>query len=159
MTTEERVKSLHARMDALKRRREKRKTGLTGAACAVLTLCLVWLIFDGGAAHAGGPAGLYSGATMLLENAGGYVLAAVAAFTAGVVITVLLIKKTRKKDQLTGTKDQLTESNPDLRQSEEREHLTESNLNLRQSEEKDQLTDSNPGLRQSEEKEHENKEN
>ncbi|MBR0087058.1 MAG: hypothetical protein IJL98_04885 [Lachnospiraceae bacterium] len=152
MTTEERVKSLHARMDALKRRREKRKTGLTGAACAVLTLCLVWLIFDGGAAHAGGPAGLYSGATMLLENAGGYVLAAVAAFTAGVVITVLLIKKTRKKEQL-------MESDPDLRQSEEREQLAESNPDLRQSEERERQTESNPNLRQSEEKEHENKEN
>lgn len=136
MTTEERVKSLHARMDALKRRREKRKTGLTGEACVVLTLCLVWLIFDGGTAHKGGPAGLYSGATMLFENAGGYVLAAVAAFAAGVVVTVLLIKKTRKKEQP-------TESDPDLRQSEE----------------KDQLTDSNPVLRQSEEKEHENKKN
>ena len=116
MTTKERVESLHARMDALRRVRERRKTGLTGAACAVLALCLVWLIFDGGTAHAGGSAGLYSGATMLFENAGGYVLAAIIAFMAGVVITVVLMKKNKKKEQL-------TESNLSFRQSEEEDHV------------------------------------
>ena len=92
MTAEDRVRTLHTRMDALGRMRERRKTVLAGAASAALALCLVCLIFDGGAAHGGGAAGLYSGA-MLFENAGGYVLAAIAAFMAGVVITAAILKK------------------------------------------------------------------
>ena len=97
MTAEERVESLHARMDAMRRARERRKTGLIGAAGAVLAACLVWLIFDGGAAHRGGSADLYSGATMLFENAGGYVLAAIIAFMAGVVITAAVIRKRKNE--------------------------------------------------------------
>ncbi len=108
MTTKERVESLHARIDALRRMRERRKTGLTGAACAVLALCLVWLIFVGGTAHAGGSAGLYSGATILFENAGGYVLAAIIAFMTGVVITaVILKKKNKEKEQINSEKTHL----------------------------------------------------
>ena len=111
MTTKERVDSLHARMDALRRVRERRKTGLTDAACAVLALCLVWLIFDGGAAHSGGVAGTYSGAMMLFENAGGYILAAIIAFMAGVLITALLIKKkNRKEDFPSGNSTDITQS-------------------------------------------------
>ena len=113
MTTKERVESLHARMDALRRVRERRKTGLTGAACAVLLLCLVWLIFDGGTAHRGGSAGLYSGATMLFENAGGYVLAAIIAFMAGVLITAALLKKKKKTETPPG------ENSPESNQREE----------------------------------------
>ena len=61
-------------------------------------LCCARLIFDGGAAHSGGVAGTYSGAMMLFENAGGYILAAIIAFMAGVLITALLIKNRNKKE-------------------------------------------------------------
>ena len=119
MTAEERVESLHARMDSMRKARERRKTGLIGAAGAVLTACLAWLIFAGGTAHGGGSADLYSGATMLFENAGGYVLAAIIAFMAGVVITAAAI---RKKKNETKRFDEKTVS---AEHSEEEDHERE----------------------------------
>lgn len=97
-TDEERVASLHARMAARRRMREKQKTGALGAACAVLTLCLFLVICSGGMLHSGGTAGMYSGALMLFENAGAYILLAVIAFMAGVVVTVV-IRSRRSKGQ------------------------------------------------------------
>lgn len=95
LTAEERVASLHLRMESLRRRRERRKTRALGASCAGLTLCLLLLIFGEGAAHPGGAAGMYSGAMMLFENAGGYVLTAVVAFAVGTLVTILCIKHRR----------------------------------------------------------------
>lgn len=97
-TPEERVLAVHARMDALRRARERRKTGILGMGSVLLAVCLLLVIGAAGAVHPGGTAGVYSGATMLFENAGGYVLVAVLAFMAGVVITVALLRK-RFKEQ------------------------------------------------------------
>lgn len=99
MTTEERVRSLHARMNDLIRARERRKTGTIGGACIVLAACLILLLFGGGMSCIGGPAGMYSGASMLFGNAGGYVLVALIAFTAAVIITVLCIRWRSKNDR------------------------------------------------------------
>ena len=96
MTSEERVDALHARMKELKHACEQRKTAAIGALSFVLAVCLVFAVF-GGAVHSGGAAGEYSGATILFENAGGYVLAAVLAFMAGAGITALIIRKRMKK--------------------------------------------------------------
>ena len=96
MTAEERVAALHTRMAALRERRERRKTAALSAGCAGLTVCLAALIF--GRSHPGGTAGAYTGATMLFEDAGGYVLAAVLAFMLGVIITVLCIRFRRKHE-------------------------------------------------------------
>jgi heme O synthase-like polyprenyltransferase len=49
--------------------------------------------------HVGGTAGVYSGSMMLFENAGGYVLLAIGAFMAGVIITVLLKRRQEKNKQ------------------------------------------------------------
>ena len=89
MTAEERVASLHARMEARARERERRKTSLLGTACAVLTVCLLVIVFGGTAAHRGGAADMYSGSIMLFENAGGYVLTALIAFVVGSLATLL----------------------------------------------------------------------
>ena len=97
-TPEERVLAVHARMDALRRARERRKTGILGMGSALLALCLLLVIGAARALHPGSTAGLYSGATMLFENAGSYVLVAVLAFMAGVVITAALLRK-RYKEQ------------------------------------------------------------
>ncbi len=99
MTKEERIQALHARVAALERQRERRKTGAVGAAGAVLTVCLLFMVFGGGGTHPGGAAGLYSGATMLFEGAGPYVLIAVVAFMAGVIVTVALIKNRKKENR------------------------------------------------------------
>ncbi len=61
-------------------------------------LCCARPIFDGRAAHSGGVTDTYSGAMMLFKNAGGYILAAIIAFMAGVLITALLIKKKNRKE-------------------------------------------------------------
>ena len=108
MTAGERVTALHLRMAALRERRERRKTGALGAGCAGLTVCLAALIFGG--SHAGGTAGAYTGAAMLFENAGGYVLAAVLAFMLGVIITVLCIRYRKKHES--GQDDEGKERKP-----------------------------------------------
>ena len=101
MTTEERVRDLHARMDERKRLRERRITGLTGAACAVLAAFLILLTVSERGTYPGGPAGMYSGSVLLFEGAGAYVLVAVVAFMAGVIVTVACIisKKKRSGEQ------------------------------------------------------------
>ena len=108
-TNEERIQALHARVAALQRQRERRKTGAIGAASVVLTVCLLFMVFSGGM-HPGGAAGLYSGATMLFEGAGPYILIAVAAFMAGVIVTVVLIRSRKKETGPTGENQENTET-------------------------------------------------
>ena len=108
-TDAERVAALHAKMDALRRKRERRGTAALAAGCAGLTACLAMLVF-GGSAGRGGTAGLYTGASLLFEDAGPYVLLAVAAFMAGAVVTAFLLKRRGGRNERqdagkTGTKD------------------------------------------------------
>lgn len=98
MSSEERVSSLHMRMNALKERQERRRTAALGTGCSFLAVCLILLICTEDTGSAGGTAGLYSGATMMFENAGGYVAIAVTAFMAGVVITAALIRKKNRME-------------------------------------------------------------
>ena len=104
MTAEERVASLHAKMDALRRVRERRKTGAIGAASLVLTICLILLVVSAGGQHPGGAAGLYSGATMLFEDAGSYVLIAIIAFMVGVIVTVTIMRRRMKEADQSNTR-------------------------------------------------------
>ena len=101
MTTEERVRSLHRRMEDLRRRREKRKTAAIGAAGVILAACLLILIFGEGAAYGGSSVNSYSGAMMLFENVGGYVLVGVISFVAAVLITVMSIRWKKKQEEKT----------------------------------------------------------
>lgn len=91
MTREERIRALHTKTDMLKCRAERRRTAALGAACGGLALFLGIVLFPGGVpCRILGP---FSGAVALFDSAGGYVLTAVAAFMAGVTVTVLLLKK------------------------------------------------------------------
>ena len=99
MTSEERVASLHERMDTMRRIRERRITRVIGTAGILAAVCLILLIINGGTAHMGGTADMYSGAIMLFEGVGGYILLAILAFMAGVVITVILMKRKGKQEQ------------------------------------------------------------
>ena len=103
LTERERIASLHARMENLRRRREKQKLRALSAACAGLTLCLLFLIFGEGAAHLGGAAGVYSGAMMLFENAGGFVLTALVSFAAGVLVTILCLRNRKAMGSRSGS--------------------------------------------------------
>ena len=96
MTAEERVASLHERMRVRKRKLERRKTAVIGFVCACFTVCLLLLVIGGGTAHSSGTSGIYSG-SMLLQNAGGYVLVGVISFAVAVIITVICIRHQRKQ--------------------------------------------------------------
>ena len=98
MTAEERVSVLHARMASLQRRREIQRITALSAANAVLCLCLIVLVFGFGGTHPGRTAEMYSGAMMLYENAGPYVMVALIAFMAGVVISVILLRGRKQED-------------------------------------------------------------
>ena len=91
-THEERVSSLHLRMAARRRKRARRTTGAMGFAAAALAGCLLLIIGEGSFAHTGGTAGMYTGAMMLFEHAGAYVLVALLAFMGGAVTAALLIR-------------------------------------------------------------------
>ena len=95
-TAEERLESLHERMEDRRHKRELRKTGLIGICSTFMAILLVLSIL-GGATHNGGTAGMFSGSTMLFDSAGGYVLVAVVAFMLGATIVVLLIRRKNKK--------------------------------------------------------------
>ena len=90
MTKEERVQELHNKMDLRRRMKERVRTWAAGVCSLALFAGLLVMIGSTGLSHQGMTAGLYSGATLLFESAGGYVLTALIAFMAGVVITVLL---------------------------------------------------------------------
>ena len=89
-TAEERIAALHARMDALRRARERRKTIALSAADIFLAACLILTVMIEGKLHSAASAGLYSGAILLFEGSGGYVLTAVIAFFAGAVLTLVI---------------------------------------------------------------------
>ena len=95
MTAEERVASLHARMRKRRQVQETRKTAFMGAGCLAMACGLLTLII-GSSGQSYRQEGGYSGATMLFEGAGPFVLTAVIAFMAGVVISVILIRRQEK---------------------------------------------------------------
>ena len=102
MTDAERVQALYERVKRLQRKRERRKTASLSVACTGTGLCLMLMIFGGGGAHRGGTAGLFTGATILFEGAGVYVLVALLAFMAGVVITLLCLRRQRHQPRPPG---------------------------------------------------------
>ena len=90
--TGERAALILRRTQALRKKREKRVNAALSALCGTLCVCLAGLfrIFtDGGGA--GYVPGLY-GSALLYGDAGGYVLAGVIAFMAGVIVTVLCVR-------------------------------------------------------------------
>ena len=110
-TQADRVSSLHERMEARKQIRERRKIRSLGALTAGLAACLFLVIYAGSAAHPGGTAGLYSGTMMLFENAGAYVLVALAAFMVGTMVTLICIhqRRTGQKQQKEQTEQEKKE--------------------------------------------------
>ena len=98
MTEEERIASLHRKMAARRRMKERRKTALYGTASCLLLTCMVLMIGIFGGTHQASTASLYSGATLLFEDVGGYVLMAVVAFMAGVCVTVVCMRNRHHED-------------------------------------------------------------
>ena len=104
MTAEERVASLHERMQARERERKRLRAAALGASCAGVAACLLWMILGDGA-RLGGTAGLYSGATMVFENAGPFVRTAVLAFAVGVALAAVLLRR-REQERRRARRDE-----------------------------------------------------
>ncbi|WP_458862568.1 hypothetical protein [Acidaminobacterium chupaoyuni] len=97
MSAEERTALISRRTQALRQKREQRRDAKLATVCCALSICLVGLFHvltdGGGASHM---PGLY-GSALLYGGAGGYVLAGVLAFAAGVIVTVLCMRSQKGK--------------------------------------------------------------
>ncbi len=94
MRTEEQfLCGIHRRAAALRREKERRQTAAWSALSIALT---VLLALETVTPHAPGT-GMMTGASLLSDMVGGYVLTAVVAFMLGVAITVLLRHERAKK--------------------------------------------------------------
>lgn len=105
-SAEQSLTEIRRRETALRSRRERRGTWFLSGGTAMLLAALVICFADirraaPGIARASGPG---YGSILLAEDAGGYVLAGVIAFMAGVIVTVLCIRY-RKKPTEKGKKD------------------------------------------------------
>ena len=116
-TSEERIALLYERATVLRRREDEKRLILTGGASGTLlaVLLTVMLHLD---LRSGGTAGnQFTGASLLGESAGGYVLVAVIAFVVAVVSTVLCLRsRVRQAERRDAPKE-----NPD----EERDRLNQ----------------------------------
>lgn len=91
-TARERITMLHKRAAELERQKRKTQMAVWGSASACLSLFLFMMVWQAGNISCPVINSPYMGSSMLGENVGGYVLVAVVAFAAGVVITVILRK-------------------------------------------------------------------
>ena len=95
-TQEERIRQLHIRAAEMQRRAERRKiTGLGSFCIGVLALLLVCMAQVNSSLQNAMNVDI-QGSSLLDESAGGYVLAAVLAFFAGVIITAMIYQRRRK---------------------------------------------------------------
>ena len=97
--TDERVALAVARTRILDRRRERRRVaGLSALSGGLLTALLVTIGRFSGAGH-GLPTGELTGASLLADSAGGYVLVAVLSFAAAVAVTTMCFRYRRRHDE------------------------------------------------------------
>ena len=98
-TAEQRIAAMHRRKEELIRRRERDILYLTAVCSCILLAVLIPVVNGISGPSAEGPGDVFTGASLLDESAGGYILIALAAFMAGVVITVICIKTREKKNK------------------------------------------------------------
>lgn len=95
-TQEERLIKLHERANEMQERRAKNMTSALGASCiglfVLVVTCMTWIT---GSMHSAFEATL-QGSSLLSESAGGYVLTAVLAFFAGVIVTIAIIRHRKR---------------------------------------------------------------
>ncbi len=89
-TKEERQLLLRRRAMELQKRVLRRQLAAFSAVTAALSICLCMLILSAGLLSPISTGGGYTGASLLSDNTGGYVLVAVIAFMTGVVITAVI---------------------------------------------------------------------
>lgn len=93
---EDRIQRLHRRTAQLKRQRRRHQLAGLGSASAFLMVLLAALLLQTNELSPSIPEGGYTGSSLLGESAGGYVLAAVIAFSVGVIITALVFRVRRR---------------------------------------------------------------
>ena len=97
-STAERVRRVRQRAEQIRLKKETRMCGTLSSLCALSALILLGtLAAMTGCERPGLVPGFY-GATLLFEDVGGYVLAAVLSFAAAVVITLLCIRYRTKTE-------------------------------------------------------------
>lgn len=95
-TQEERISQLHKRAEQLQRQKDRRQIAGLGSMSAFFAVLLVTVLLQGGGLSQSASAGQFTGSSLLSEAAGGYVLAAVLAFFAGVIITAVIFRYRKK---------------------------------------------------------------
>ena len=100
-TTEEQLNRMHQRAAEIKREEDKSRLRALGSLSAGLMVCLIVVLQQLQSLHHGILTGQGTGSSLLDDNAGGYVLAGVIAFIAGVVVTAVIYKWRNWNDKKT----------------------------------------------------------
>ena len=95
-SAEERLTRMHERAAAIKKQEDRNRLRILGSLSAGLMVCLVVAMQQLQSMHHGIFASQSTGSSLLDDSAGGYVLAAVIAFIAGVAITAVIFRYRKK---------------------------------------------------------------
>lgn len=91
-SAEERLARMHERAAAIKKKEDKSRLRILGSLSAGLMICLVVVTQQLQSMQHETHAGQAAGTSLLDDSVGGYVLAAVIAFIAGVAITAVIFR-------------------------------------------------------------------
>ena len=91
-TTEEQLNRMHQRAAEIRRQEEKSRIRILGSLSGGLLACLVVMLLGTDSLHHDILTGQSTGSSLLDDYTGGYVLAGVIAFIAGVIITTVIYK-------------------------------------------------------------------
>ncbi|MBQ3466627.1 MAG: hypothetical protein IJH22_06865 [Firmicutes bacterium] len=90
--TEEKIRIMHKRAAAIKRKEDRFRLRVLGSLSGCLLVCLIVMVQKLGGLQHDVLIGQTTGSSLLDDGTGGYVLAAVIAFIAGVIITAMIYK-------------------------------------------------------------------
>ena len=96
-TSEERIKQMHKRADEMQKKHDKRVLAGMGSLSALFGIVLIAFSVNAIGAQGAITDAAMAGSSLLAENAGGYVLVAVASFSAAVLATSAILKARLKK--------------------------------------------------------------
>ena len=96
-TQEERIAMLHKRAGELERQQDRSRAVCWGSISSCLSVLLISCVVMAERVLHDSAGTQMSGASLLDESAGGYVLAAVIAFFTGVIITAVIFRYRRKE--------------------------------------------------------------
>ena len=96
---EELLRKVHKRAEELREKREKRMTAALFTGGGILTAAAAAVVLSVSVPQHPLTESGFAGASLLSDSAGGYVLAAVLAFMAGVVVTLACVRYRQKKEE------------------------------------------------------------